>query len=114
MDQVKVKWVKDWSRPHNVREVHRFLGFTSYYRHFIQGYSQITRPLLDLMKQAMFWQWEDTQQWAFESLQDKMLAKPVLRQPDFDKTFYLQMDILKYRVGAVLSQNEGEEALTPK
>ena len=66
------------------------------------------------MKQAMSWQWEGPQQQAFETLQDKMVDKPVLWQPDFNKTFYLQMDALKYRVGAILSQDEGEKASTPK
>ncbi len=88
-------------------EVQQFLGFTGYYRYFIQGYSQIARPLLDLMKQATPWQWNTNQQKAFEGLCDKMCEKPVLRQPDFHKMFYLQTDASVYSVGAVLSQ-EGE------
>ncbi len=49
------------------------------------------------------WHWDDKEQLAFETLQDKMVSKPILQQPNFNKTFYLQMDALKYRVGAVLS-----------
>ncbi len=40
-----------------------------------------------------------------------MCAKPVLCQPDFDKTFYLQTDTSAYSVGAILSQ-EGESTNT--
>ena len=40
-----------------------------------------------------------------------MCTSPVLRQPNFDKKFYLQVDALMYSVGAILSQ-EGE-SLTP-
>jgi len=36
-----------------------------------------------------------------------MCSKPVLWQPDFDKTFYLQTDTSAYSVGAILSQ-EGD------
>ena len=36
-----------------------------------------------------------------------MCLKPVLRQPNFNKTFYLQMDMLVYSMGAILSQ-EGD------
>jgi len=53
MDQAKVDRVSKWLQLRNIQEVHKFLGFTGYYRHFIQGYSQIARPLLDLTKQAM-------------------------------------------------------------
>ncbi len=84
-----------------------------YYWYFIQGYSQITHPLLDLMKQAMLWHWEDKEQQAFKELRDKMVSKPILQQPDFDKTFYLQMDTSKYGVGAVLSQDRGTKGVTP-
>ncbi|SRR6266851_122214 len=42
MEQGKVDKVKEWKPPRNVTEVRRFLGFTGYYRYFIQGYSQIT------------------------------------------------------------------------
>ncbi len=68
MEQAKVNRVKEWIRPRNVCEVRKFLGFTGYYWYFIQGYSQITRPLLDLTKQAMVWHWDKKEQLAFETL----------------------------------------------
>ncbi len=43
-----------------------------------------------------------------------MVSKPILQQPNFDKTFYLQMDALKYGVGAVLLQNGGVKGVTPR
>jgi hypothetical protein len=78
----------------------------------IKDYSKIACPLLDITKQATPWHWEDDQQQAFEELRDKMVSKPVLRQPDFSKVFYLQTDALKYGVGAVLSQSEGPQLTT--
>jgi len=107
MEWGKVDKVQEWKPSRNVTEVRCFLGFTGYYWYFIQGYSQIARPLLDLTKQATPWQWTNDQQKAFEGLRDKMCAKLVLRQPDFSRTFYLQTDALVYGVGAILSQ-EGE------
>src|SRR6266853_4031826 len=83
-----------------------------YYQYFIQGYSQIVRPLLDLTKQATTWHWDDNKQRAFKELRDKMVSKPVLQQLDFDKTFYLQMDASKYGIGAVLSQDGGMKGVT--
>jgi hypothetical protein len=43
-----------------------------------------------------------------------MVDKPVLQQPDFGKTFYLQTDASKYGVEVVLSQDKGEEASTSR
>ncbi len=68
MEQAKVDRVKEWIRLRNVCEVRKFLGFMGYYRYFIQGYSQIARPLLDLTKQATVWHWGDKEQLAFETL----------------------------------------------
>ena len=68
MEQGKVDKVQSWKPPRNVTEVWRFLGFMGYYRYFIQGYSQIAQPLLDLMKQATPWHWDAEQQKAFEGL----------------------------------------------
>ena len=39
-----------------------------------------------------------------------MCDKPILRQPDFNKRFYVQTDASAYGMGAILSQ-EGEIAL---
>ncbi len=113
MDQVKVNKIKQWVPPRSVREVRKFLGFTGYYRYFIQGYSQIARPLLDLTKQVTQWRWTKKEQTAFKTLRDKMMSQPVLQQPNFTKMFYLQMDTSKYGVGAVLSQDGEEKATTP-
>ena len=49
----------------------------------------------------------------FEELRDKMVSKPILQQPDFDKTFYLQTDASKYGVGVVLSQDGNTMGVTP-
>ena len=50
----------------------------------------------------------------FEELRDRMVHKLVLQQPNFDRTFYLQTDASKYRVGAVLSQDEDTKPSTPR
>jgi len=79
MEQGKVNKVKEWKPPQNVTKVQQFLGFTGYYQYFIQAYSQIARPLLDLTKHATPWHWEVDQQKAFKGLRDKMCEKPVLQ-----------------------------------
>jgi len=62
----------------------------------------------------MFWHWDKKKQLAFEILTDKMVSKPVLQQPNFNKTFYLQTDVSKYGVGVVLSQEGETKQSTPR
>src|SRR5487761_659493 len=107
MDHKKVEKVQKWPTPTNVTEVRRFLGFTGYYRYFIQDYSSIARPLLDLTQKTTPWNWGHSQQTAFKRLRDTMCSKPVLRQPDFSKRFFVHTDASAYGVGAILLQ-EGE------
>jgi RNase H-like domain found in reverse transcriptase len=53
------------------------------------------------------WSWQQEEQAAFETLRKAMMDKPVLRQPDFTKLFFLLIDTLAYGVGAILSQEGG-------
>jgi len=54
MDPVKVAGVTEWPTPSNRKEVQSFLGFTNFYRRFIQGFSHLAHPLFDLT-------WKDTE-----------------------------------------------------
>ena len=112
MDDTKVEKVCNWRHPTNVTEVRKFLGFTGYYHYFIKDYSKIARPLLQLTHLSTPWTWGEDEQKAFETLQKAMIDKPVLRQPDFTKPFFLLTDMSAYGVGAILSQEGGSTNLT--
>ena len=48
-DPAKIEAVKSWPVPKSIKDVRRFLGFTGYYRKFIQGFAAMARPLNDLL-----------------------------------------------------------------
>jgi hypothetical protein len=107
MDDTKVERVRNWRVPMNVTEVCKFLGFTGYYRYFIKDYPRIACPLLQLTHLTTPWSWNETEQMAFETLQNRMVDKPILRQLDFTKPFILLTDASAYGVGVILSQEGG-------
>ena len=41
MDPIKVKAVLEWLIPNHKKDVQSFLGFTNFYRRFINGYARI-------------------------------------------------------------------------
>lgn len=45
----KIEAVQSWPVPTDVSALRRFLGFTGYYRRFVQGYAQICAPLYKLL-----------------------------------------------------------------
>ena len=50
----KVRAVKDFRNPTNVKEVREFLGLAGYYRRFVPNFAQVAGPLHSLTKQEAF------------------------------------------------------------
>ena len=107
MDPKKLQGMANYPFPQNVTDVQAFLGFTRYYRYFIQNYSAIVHPLLDLTKKGSVFRWEAWHQEAFDKIKAIMCKAPILLQPDFNKKFYPQTDALAYGMDAILLQ-QGE------
>ena len=79
MDPAKVAAVRDWPTPRNLRDVRGFLGFANFYRRFIRGFAQIARPLNNLTKKNIRFDWGTQQQQAFETLHSAFTSAPILR-----------------------------------
>ncbi|XP_063145383.1 granulocyte colony-stimulating factor receptor-like [Candoia aspera] len=50
MDPAKVQAVVNWRQPRTRKQLQSFLGFTNFYRQFIEGLAEIALPLTDLLK----------------------------------------------------------------
>ena len=50
MDPEKVFAVNNWEIPKTIQDIQCFLGFSNFYRRFIEGYSRICTPLFNLLK----------------------------------------------------------------
>jgi hypothetical protein len=78
MDPVKITRVVEWPTPSNKKEVQSFLGFTNFYHCFIQGFSDLARPMFNLTRKDSAWRWGEVQKSAFEAIQTRMISAPIL------------------------------------
>ncbi|KAK3506487.1 hypothetical protein QTP70_002093 [Hemibagrus guttatus] len=109
MDAVKVQVVTEWSSPTTVRELQHFLGFANFYRRFISNYSSVAGPLTSLLRgKPKRLAWIDQARVPFQQLKDCFITAPILRHPDPDLPFMVEVDASSSGLGAVLSQRHGE------
>ena len=82
MDPAKLKGIQDWPIPKTVKQVRSFLGFGNFYRKFIRNYSDIAKPMNDLLKKNQPFIWSRQAQKAFDTLKKRFTEEPVLAMPD--------------------------------
>ena len=106
MDPTKVEGIKNWPRPMKVKDVHSFLGICNFYCPFIPSFSKIAKPLNELTCKDISFIWEDKHEVAFNTLRDLVTSEPVLRQPQLDKPFEVEVDALGFALGGVLLKRQ--------
>ena len=104
MDSGKLKGIQDWPALTSVTQTRGFLGFGNFYRRFIRGFSELAKPLNDLLKKDKKFNWTSDCQLAFDELKKRFTEEPVLMMPDQSRPFQIETDASKYATGAVLTQ----------
>lgn len=102
--KAKVQAILQVWPPTCVSTLCAFLGLSGYYHRYIQGFSSLAKPLNDLLKKEVTWNWTSECQHAFEELKDRLTEMPVMARPDFDRPFMVDTDYSSSGLGAVVSQ----------
>lgn len=100
----KIEFIQEIPRPKTSKQIKSFLGMVGYYRKFINNFATLAKPLTRLLKKDETFIWTDEQENAFKILKSKLITKPILQYPDFNRTFVLTTDASNYGIGGVLSQ----------
>jgi len=94
--------------PTTQMEVRSFLGFSGYYRRFIEHFSHIVAPLYALTGNVDFL-WTEKCERAFQDLKKLVSTTPILRGPNWDFPFQISSNASDTSIGAVLGQEEDKK-----
>ena len=121
-DPNKIIALRSWPVPTSITELRSFLGFSGYYRRFVEGYAKIAKPLNDLLvghctnrktkrkRSPQPFSWGPQQQEAFDMLIRKLTTPPILAYAEYKLPFILNIDASGDGLGAVLYQlQDGHE-----
>ena len=110
MDPRRVETVRDWPALQSFRDIQVFLGFANFYRRFIRHYSQITRPLTDMLKgmqagikRGTFYLTAEGAE-AFSKLKEAFQGAPILVHFDPELLIRLETDASDFGISGIISQ----------
>ena len=119
MDPKKIDTVRniDPKGLNTVEKVRSFLGLVSYYRRFIDKFTEHAAPLYDLTKDGCDVATASQSalcQASFMKLIDAITGEPVLAMPRFDRPFLVKTDgACTHGIGAVLVQRDDDDHERP-
>lgn len=112
MDPSRVSAIADWPTPTNHHEVQVFIGFTNFYRRFIESYSRTVTPLTRLLrggKQGKHFgefKWDASAEQAFTTLRSAFTQAPLLQHYDPSLPIRVETDASGFALAAILSQQD--------
>jgi transposase InsO family protein len=100
----KILAVQQFPQPTNIHEVRQFLGLAGYFRKFIKGFGEIAKPLTNLLRKDVPWQWTIEETKAFTELKDRLTERPLLALYDPKLETELHTDASSRGIGGILLQ----------
>jgi len=93
----------------NIKGIRSFLGHVGFYRRFIKDFSQISRPLTNLLAKDLPFEFTDEFSNAFHALKKALISAPIIQPPDWSLPFEIMCDASDYVIGAVLGQTKDKK-----
>lgn len=104
-DPDRIRPITEFPPPKTVNDVRRLIGMASWYRRFINNFSDITAPISELIKKSKErFTWSEEAENAFQRLKIALISTPILATADFDQPFQVECDASDLGIGAVLTQ----------
>jgi hypothetical protein len=78
----KIKAVEEYPVPKTVRDTRAFIRLAGYYRRHVRNFAELAKPLTNLTKKEVPFEWTEAHQKSFEELKRILSTEPLLIYPD--------------------------------
>jgi len=115
INEDRVQALQELRPPQTVKETQQLMGFLNYNRRFIKNFSDIARPIYQVMKKGQRFNWSEECQFSLDELKARIADNTVLCIPDVDdhqQSYQLEIDASNRGYGSTLTQVIGGERRT--
>ena len=105
VDKVKIEVIVKLFKLKRIKDIRFFLGHASFYRKFIKDFSQIARPLTNLLAKDVPFTFDSGCLNAWEKLKNELIFAPIISALDWSKPFEIINHALNFAIGTVLGQH---------
>jgi hypothetical protein len=105
MDPSKDQDVLSWNAPTSVGDIRSFHALAWYYRMFIEGFSNINRPMTELLKKDKKFELTPACEAGFQELKKRLMTALILVMLDMEKPFSIYCNATGQGLGCVLMQD---------
>lgn len=109
----KTEAVHKYPEPRDIKQLHSFIGLTSYFRKYIENYALNAKPLTDLLRRDKEFTFNNEQRVAFQTLKEKLADGPVLKIFNPKLKTELHTDASSVAYAAILMQHHPDTGLHP-
>ena len=103
VDLHKIKDISEWLVQKDVYDIRPFMGLTSYYRSFIEGFSRMDYPINSLQKKGVKFLWSLKCHEIFENIKKLLTMAQILKVVGPYKNYMVYTDASKEGLGGVLN-----------
>ena len=99
VEESKKLAIRNCETPKDKEALKSFLGLMGFYRNFVPRFSHTAESLLKLLRKSSKFIWEEEQENAYQQLKAALLEPPILKYPDYSKTFFVVTDASQVGLG---------------
>ena len=104
----RIETILEWPKHECKQDIQMFLGFANFCRRFFVGFATQMKPITDLLRNGVPYEWSHECAEAFQDFKDQVTKAPMLKDFESMCQIVVETDASDFAIGALHSQvNDG-------